>query len=380
MTLNNENNNECCKCTTPEITIELNQQGPQGRQGNPGKDGFSPSITVNTSSDDAYILQIETKDGTILTPNLKAAFPPDGEANSILVNDGTNHPFWTGNINNLITTDTTQTITGNKQFSGDSLQVLMNNGDSSYLVAIKGADEDIANNYNNSSTILNYVKFPSQCVFSSGIVKIVQAAIPDLNIPAKYANILDSTMIKPGDGIYIERGDNESLTINSSIEQYTLPPATTTTLGGIKVGENLTITEDGTLNATGGGSLPDNVAYTNQTNSFTEKQNFNGINVSGYASSNYIAGLSCPTFEGNQINLNLTNGKVNWVEDETNRYSLQPGIASGQDNTTLYLEHYGATNKLITDGNISQDAYIQQLEARIAALEALIDGGNATND
>ena len=128
MTLNNENNNECCKCTTPEYTINLNQQGPQGRQGNPGKDGFSPSITVNTSSDDAYILQIETKDGTILTPNLKAAFPSDGEANSILVNDGTNHPFWTGNINNLVTTDTTQTITGNKQFSGDSLQVLMNNG------------------------------------------------------------------------------------------------------------------------------------------------------------------------------------------------------------------------------------------------------------
>lgn len=35
---------------------------------------------------------------------------------------------------------------------------------------------------------------------------------------------------------------------------YTLPVATPTTLGGIKVGENLSITSDGTLSATGGGS------------------------------------------------------------------------------------------------------------------------------
>lgn len=34
---------------------------------------------------------------------------------------------------------------------------------------------------------------------------------------------------------------------------YTLPPATQDTLGGIKVGENLTVEADGTLNATGGG-------------------------------------------------------------------------------------------------------------------------------
>jgi hypothetical protein len=35
---------------------------------------------------------------------------------------------------------------------------------------------------------------------------------------------------------------------------YVLPPATASTLGGIKVGSNLSITSDGTLSATGGGS------------------------------------------------------------------------------------------------------------------------------
>lgn len=37
---------------------------------------------------------------------------------------------------------------------------------------------------------------------------------------------------------------------------YTLPPATAETLGGIKVGENLSITEQGVLSASGGSSEP----------------------------------------------------------------------------------------------------------------------------
>lgn len=40
---------------------------------------------------------------------------------------------------------------------------------------------------------------------------------------------------------------------------YTLPVASASTLGGIKVGENLTITEDGILSATGGGSRKINI-------------------------------------------------------------------------------------------------------------------------
>ena len=283
MTLNNENNNECCKCTTPEYTINLNQQGPQGRQGNPGKDGFSPSITVNTSSDDAYILQIETKDGTILTPNLKAAFPSDGEANSILVNDGTNHPFWTGNINNLVTTDTYQTITASKTFESN----LTYNGSYLYtynldenglsILAMENWRGDSAND-----TSLQFGTTETPLTLRGSVLDYVDKS-------GNYNYILHQGNVTAGENVTITKTAN-GVQISSTTEPYTLSPATTTTLGGIKVGENLTITEDGTLNATG---LPDNV---------------------------------------------------------------------------------------LTSDNISQDAYIQQLETRIAALEALIDGGNATND
>ena len=84
MPLNNDNNNECCKCTTPEYTIILNEQGPQGRQGNQGNPGFSPQITVKTDTASVYQLNITTVDGTITTPNLKSGLPTGGVQGSVL--------------------------------------------------------------------------------------------------------------------------------------------------------------------------------------------------------------------------------------------------------------------------------------------------------
>lgn len=57
-----------------------------------------------------------------------------------------------------------------------------------------------------------------------------------------------------GDNILVNYG-GETITLNEAIlnlenSAYVLPPATTTTLGGIKVGDGLTVENDGTLNAT----------------------------------------------------------------------------------------------------------------------------------
>ena len=61
-----------CACSggDEEYTIELNQQGPPGPQGPVGPEGFSPSISVNTNTDAAYILTITNKEGSFNTPNL----------------------------------------------------------------------------------------------------------------------------------------------------------------------------------------------------------------------------------------------------------------------------------------------------------------------
>lgn len=67
-----------CNCNRNgdvEYTITLNQQGPQGRQGNVGQDGFSPIITVQSNTEANYQLKIITADGEIVTPNLKGQTP-----------------------------------------------------------------------------------------------------------------------------------------------------------------------------------------------------------------------------------------------------------------------------------------------------------------
>lgn len=61
-----------CACSggDEEYTIELNQQGPEGPQGPVGPEGFSPSISVKTNTDKAYILTVVNKEETFDTPNL----------------------------------------------------------------------------------------------------------------------------------------------------------------------------------------------------------------------------------------------------------------------------------------------------------------------
>lgn len=73
-----------CMCTTPEITIKLNKQGPQGKVGPQGEPGFSPYIGVANDTPSQYILRITNEDGEYLTPNLKANIPLGGSAGTVL--------------------------------------------------------------------------------------------------------------------------------------------------------------------------------------------------------------------------------------------------------------------------------------------------------
>ena len=56
-----------------------------------------------------------------------------------------------------------------------------------------------------------------------------------------------------GKGLSTNDYTNDEKNKLAELENYTLPIASNTELGGIKIGENLTITEDGILSATGGG-------------------------------------------------------------------------------------------------------------------------------
>ena len=84
-----DNTNPCCKCTTPQYTIQLNTQGPPGKQGIQGIPGVSPVVTVAVQSDTTYRLNITDANGTIETPNLQGrGVPRGGSVGSLLVKTG----------------------------------------------------------------------------------------------------------------------------------------------------------------------------------------------------------------------------------------------------------------------------------------------------
>lgn len=109
-----------CNCNRNgdvEYTIILNQQGPQGRQGNVGQNGFSPIVTVQSNTEANYQLKIISADGEIITPNLKGqdGIIPTGVAtlNGNNYFNGTNS--FTNNVEfgNGITIEGIATIEGN---------------------------------------------------------------------------------------------------------------------------------------------------------------------------------------------------------------------------------------------------------------------------
>lgn len=71
----------------------------------------------------------------------------------------------------------------------------------------------------------------------------------------------------------------------AGLNNYTLPKATTTTLGGVKAGAGVEVTEDGTLNATGGGTA-DSVDWSNVQNKPTNLSQF--TNDSGFQTANDV--------------------------------------------------------------------------------------------
>jgi hypothetical protein len=171
------NENNPCTCTTPEYTIILNQQGPSGRQGATGQNGFSPIIAVGTNTRDTYNLVITTADGVITTPNLISEPIPSGGINGQVLTNFGNDVYGWGTLPNATT--------------------------ESQGVVYLSTDEDFQ--------------------------------------PDEEGNVDDTTACTPQ-------------TVVDYVQSVGLPIASTTTLGGIKVGDGLSITDDGVLSASGGGS------------------------------------------------------------------------------------------------------------------------------
>ena len=108
-------------------------------------------------------------------------------------------------------------------------------------------------------------------------------------------------------------GNYNDLTNKPTIpSEYELPIASSTSLGGIKVGANLTIASDGTLNATGGGE-----GGTTDYTALSNKPKINGVELTGDKTSADL-GITGGGGNGNILTFeNITVATTSFVEDTT---------------------------------------------------------------
>lgn len=269
MALNKENNNDCCKCTTPEYEIILGAQGPQGRQGEKGEPGFTPIISIQEDTNNVYKLNILTQDGQITTPNLKAHLPNGGSTGMVL--------------------------TKNSDADGDSSFAPLPSASTERpgIVQLATVDDFTPN--------------------EDGNVNNLNAVTPDVLNAELKAQV--NTFIVAGDNITTSVDDDGKVTINAEAEAYSLPQANATTLGGIKANPK---TDDDTQEVkidtttgllytkAGGGELPDNVT--------TQGNTFNGANQLVQLDS---AG-KLPAIDGSQLTNISSSTPANVVTSDTN--------------------------------------------------------------
>lgn len=119
--------------------------------------------------------------------------------------------------------------------------------------AIRSGAQKINDNFNEIYTALGASDGSAPAIVSSivpGTGLITSSRSGDIQITAKLASEIEFGVVKVGNGITVNNGV-------ISGQSYVLPNAATNILGGIKVGTNLSITNDGVLSANQGGyTLP----------------------------------------------------------------------------------------------------------------------------
>lgn len=329
-----ENSERCCTCTTPEITIKLNKQGPQGLTGPQGEPGFSPVVEVSEETPTSYRLSIQTLEGSYETPNLKANFPLGGYVNQVLVKQSNADGDATWDYIPYATTETTGGLTlateddvvvgSTKAITGDILaKVVAGYVDLTSTQSISGAKT-----FNNNLTVTNghtvdtdWLNVRNEYISMGGYSVVARKEnnpVSDFNYN-EYFRIggnLPLLLYSVSDHIKIWRDSSAHIIVDAdNIRDYIPDPITAKTF----IGKNSTM----------------EFKLSSSSNPFLESGGSSGYTRIGSASSN-------------------------------GHLQLRGGRAS--DAVTVYRNNNTYTN--LDSGNISSDPYIQSLVARIEALES----------
>lgn len=460
-----ENNKYCaCTGTDAMFHIKLNQQGPEGKQGPQGikgTDGISPSITVEDSTDDNYQLRVTTAYNTFVTPNLKGdakvlidpwtlkgdpptftkivsasgnieagikqvvkAYLPNNGNISVNWNDSRALEVYHNGV--LTSKSVVNLLNTNSIIANDPIMLTHNQDgtltldfdDTNYQHKLTTAQLAAANSGITSDKVAEFAN--KQDKFAT-VIDNENATSLDTN--GKALSITASTiavgnnLVNEINGsnsqLYLKQNDvvgSDNITVTKTatgiiiagtVSPYTLPVATTTTLGGIKVGKNLTIDEDGTLNATGGDvTAAGNNTFTG-TNTFKGNVIFNQ-DLSSSANSNTVGITSNVSMQiGSPTNPNqqtiyvarrtstkgstyvkiapANNGRATFsvLRSSTIDASTTSSVEFSYDEDGVYYKTANSNEINLIELITIMSNTISSLTGRITALEAEINGGNA---
>ena len=314
----------------------LNRQGIRGLQGVKGDQGDSPIITVQTETPNEYILKITNPDGTeLISPNLRG--------NKININEGTYVRY---------NTDTGEL----------------------YTSTADGATGELA-----------------------GVVRLAtDADITDMDertavTPSQLADALSQYLVSPDGSVKIVQNAENSLTELTAKGGLTnLPIASADTLGAVKIGENLSITEDGVLSSTASGDVSGSGDNTfTGTNDFNGAVNLNGITIAenftvtrNLTSSGEINAVSIKSIGIRSDDIKTTTNKKYLTEEDVDNQTIQ--IVEGKLHANL--DELGNEVNSLSGEVTSLSGEVTSLSGRVTAAEAdilkkqnkLVQGDNIT--
>lgn len=204
------------------------------------------------------------------------------------------------------------------------------------------------------------------------------------------AKKLEGSNLIAGDNITITPdGDNKNYTISSTGgSSYTLPPATTDTLGGVKPdGSTITVTGDGTISAVS--SVPTNMVTTDTTQVISGKKTFTGDIQLGSIN------MSILSVDGNSLIQSTTRGQefgvpVNTtyirtaqpvvIERNSNSYA---NIDTGNLSDNLPIATTSISGMVKPDGStitITADGTISAVGGGTASIVSVTVGSTTTGD
>ena len=177
---------------------------------------------------------------------------------------------------------TTYDLTGSNNTSNQALLNLVPASGTTDTIEFAGSNgTDVAwDSANNKITINSTAPVKSDWNATTGLAEILNKP----NIPSAYTLPTASATVLGG----IKVGSNLTIDANTGVlsavqGSYTLPTASTTVLGGVKVdGTSITIDGNGVITANAGSTSPSITDLTDQTGIITQNGGTGDLNISGY--------------------------------------------------------------------------------------------------